>query len=123
MSPSEREWARMCGRYTPKLNPKAVKAVLAHRDEFHPEIHPTAPRTVSPFQTVLLLVILAGVYVGVQLYEDNVAQREEINRLKSIACPDTLGKQKLAFSDFAKRDFLRPKFTRLACYYKEGMKT
>lgn len=99
------------------LSPNAARAILAHRDKYHPETHRTARSYLAP----LLGVALLAIYTGVQLHDDNVALREEVNRMRSTGCPDTLGQRKLTFSDYAKRDFLRPHYERLSCYYGKGV--
>ena len=72
---------------------------------------------------VAVVVALAAVYVGVQLYTDNVNLRAEAQAMKSRGCPSRLQGKPFAGNDYKEVDLMRPRYSTLTCLYRSGVKS
>jgi hypothetical protein len=88
------------------------------------ELHPPIRETLKNWGAgVILVAVLLGVYAGVQLYEDNVILRAQVQTMKARGCPGRLQGKILAGDVWQDVDLSRPKFSTLRCYYQAGVRS
>jgi hypothetical protein len=71
----------------------------------------------------LAALALLGIYAGVQLYNDNIEQRAQIQAFNARGCPASWRGKPFAFSAEETLNLMRPGTTRIACYYKLAVKS
>ena len=77
-------------------------------------------RTRNNLTIALALVALFATYAGVQLHNDNVEARAQIQAFNARGCPDKWKGKPFLFSAEENVNVLRPGTSRIACYYSKA---
>ena len=67
---------------------------------------------------VALVGALLAVYAVVDLYNEAVQARAELEQRKAVACPLELHGQQFAFSAYERVNLARPGTAKLVCFYR-----
>ncbi|MCR4302117.1 MAG: hypothetical protein NUV51_10940 [Sulfuricaulis sp.] len=88
------------------------------------EIHRTISHRLQSWAfAVAVVAAVLGVYIVARIYEDNIALRAEIDAMKARGCPSRLQGQPFAGNHYQEIDLMRPRFSKLSCYYSKGVKS